>query len=217
MHKGLISEFDYYFTYVNPNENKNCPYCGNLKKPISYSAMRSTCCSRECKSLFSRKGALSQIDSEGGVDVWHQKRINKRNELYPSLNSEIAVKMNNTLNENRRNNGFRSIEEAILYEAILKEFPDINIIPDDKRFFTSRKHRLADDGLNTILDFGFPDYCLNVEVDGGDGFFLSTGAGDGRGFLSRRPSAADLGRLPFVRGHGSERRDGHFRSGHGLQ
>jgi hypothetical protein len=167
MHKGLISEFDYYFTYVNPNENKNCPYCGNLKKPISYSAMRSTCCSRECKSLFSRKGALSQIDSEGGVDVWHQKRINKRNELYPSLNSEIAVKMNNTLNENRRNNGFRSIEEAILYEAILKEFPDINIIPDDKRFFTSRKHRLADDGLNTILDFGFPDYCLNVEVDGG--------------------------------------------------
>ena len=166
IHKGEISMFDYYFTFVSTNESKKCRYCNLFRKPARYTRMYDTCGSKDCKTLFSRKGVNSQIEQEGKKE-WLRKRRDKRNVLHPDLNHQIALKVNKTLAKNRKaNKGFRSKEEKILFKYLSFFLNYTLVSANDTLFYTSRSWKLPEDGLNIIMDIAIPEFQLNIEVDG---------------------------------------------------
>lgn len=154
--------YNYYFTYIAPEESKVCKYCGKPRKMVPGRINRcfDTCGSKECKSVFSALGSKTQIETEGKV-LWVEKRSVRLHKLYPKHNSQIWIDINKNMVAFRRKHKMRSPQELVLFNELTKN--NIIVKPDDYRFYHSRSKKHE---LNVILDFTIASIKLNIEVDG---------------------------------------------------
>lgn len=148
----------YFFRYFSPESNPNCPYCGKPRKCCRFTRAYDTCASKSCKSEFSSKGALNQIELEGGVETWHKKRMDAKEDFSSGLR-----KVNQNQREFYATTGFKDRHEMKVAELLKGE--DINFVYQPKTFFQGHGKKTFN---NVYLNF-IPDFLIDnlvIEVDG---------------------------------------------------
>jgi len=142
------------------DEDLKCPYCGKDRKPHPnmWYRLYDTCASPECITLYSRKGAINQIEMEGGVEAWHKKRIDAKND-HGDPGAGLRA-LNKYKLDFYKETGYRTESEKILGDRLTELNIDFVYQPRDFYHSHSNKYEYC-----FIPDFKICDNII-VEVDG---------------------------------------------------
>ena len=134
-----------------------CEYCGKEKKrrlgdkPSHHNWSGKSFCDRKCRGLHDNKTVTKPCQWCGELVERKNKELKKSKSGYVFCNQSCSASYNNTLRRKSR----RSKVEKLLFELLKEEFPDLEIIANDKTLL---------DGYEA--DIAFPQINLCIEWNG---------------------------------------------------